>query len=64
MRSPVVLVETMAEVMDRQMASQPHRMGRGTFFGSGATKPRPKRKIQSRGFPPRGSRPFGQRTTQ
>jgi hypothetical protein len=57
-------VLSLAEVIDRQIPRQAHRKAAGWFSGSGATKYRPKRKIQSRGFPPRGSRPFGQRPAQ
>jgi hypothetical protein len=46
----------LVEVVDRKMARQPRRMGRGSFSGSGATKPLPKPK-RSR-WPKKGSRPI------
>jgi hypothetical protein len=49
-------VMALVEVMDRQMACQPRRTGRGSFSGSGATKPLPKPK-RSR-WPKKGSRPI------
>ena len=48
-------VMAMAEVIDRQMPHQARRTGRGTFSGSGATKPISKPKRSQ--WPPKGSRP-------
>jgi hypothetical protein len=47
-------VLALAEVIDRQMACQPRRMGRGAFSGSWATKPLPKPKRSQ--WPPKGAR--------
>jgi hypothetical protein len=49
-------VLALAEVIDRQMPRQARRKGRGSFSGSGATKPLPKPK-RSR-WPKKGSRPI------